>query len=123
MGVEIIVPGLLFASVVLVVWIVSHFGARRISEVQSTLRTAIEKGQGLPQELIDGLAQLNPPNRDLRRAIISFAVAIPFAIMAVLIGQEDSEALRPLLGVASFPLSIGLAYLGLHLFANPKSRG
>ena len=33
------------------------------------------------------------------------------------------EMMRALYGVATFPLFIGLAFLGLHFFANESKRG
>ena len=98
-------------SVVLSLWVWFRFRAKR--ELQQTIRTAIEKGQGLSPELIENL--VNPPvspQRDLRRGVIGVITAIGFALFAVILGEED--AVRPLLGVAMFPLSIGVGFLLMH---------
>ena len=36
---------------------------------------------------------------------------------------REPDAVRPMLGVGVFPLFLGLAFLGLHFFANDKKRG
>jgi hypothetical protein len=79
------------------------------------IRTAIEKGQELSPELIENL--VNPPispKRDLRRGVIGVVLAIGFALFGVILGEED--AIRPLLGVAMFPFSIGVAFLLMHRY-------
>ena len=101
-------------SVVLSLWVWFRFRAKR--EMQQTIRTAIEKGQGLSPELIENL--VNPPvspQRDLRRGVIGVIVAVGFALFAVILGEED--AVRPLLGVAMFPLSVGVGFLLMHRIA------
>lgn len=103
-------------SVVLSLWVWFRYKAKR--DLQMTIRTAIEKGQGLSPELIENL--VNPPvspQRDLRRGIIGVGLAIAVALFAVFIGEED--AYGPLMGVAMFPLSIGAGFLLLHRFGKP----
>jgi hypothetical protein len=103
---EVWIPVVMFIglSVVLSLWVWFRFKAKR--EMQVTLRSAIEKGQDLSPELIENL--INPPvspQRDLRRGVILFGV---------ILGEED--AIRPLLGIAMFPFSIGVAFLLMHHF-------
>ena len=100
-------------SVVLSLWVWFRYKAKR--ELQETIRTAIEKGQGLSPELIDNL--VNPPvspQRDLRRGVIGVLLAVGFALFGIILGEED--ALRPLVGIAMFPLSIGIGFLLMHRF-------
>ena len=112
---EIWVPLSMFIglAVVLSLWVWFRYKAKR--DLQITIRTAIEKGQGLSPELIENL--VSPPvspQRDLRRGVISIGVAIAAALFAVLIGEED--AFGPLMGIAMFPLCIGAGYLLMHRF-------
>jgi len=100
-------------SVVLSLWVWFRYKAKR--DLQETIRTAIEKGQGLSPELIENL--VNPPvspQRDLRRGVISVLVAVAIALFAVFLNEGD--ALGPLLGISMFPLSIGAGFLLMHRF-------
>ena len=112
---EFLVPVSMFIglSVVLSLWVWFRFKAKK--ELQQTIRTAIEKGQGLSPELIENL--VNPPvspQRDLRRSIISVQTAVAVALFAVFVNEED--AIGPLLGISMFPLSIGVGFLLMHRF-------
>jgi hypothetical protein len=112
---EVWVPLSMFIglAVVLSLWVWFRYKAKR--DLQVTIRTAIDKGQGLSPELIENL--VNPPvspQRDLRRGVISVLSAIAIALFAMFIGEED--AVGPLLGVSMFPLSIGAGYLLMHRF-------
>jgi hypothetical protein len=100
-------------SVVLSLWVWFRYRAKR--DLQETIRTAIEKGEGLSPELIENL--VNPPvspQRDLRRGVISVVVAIAIALFALFLNEGD--AFGPLMGVAMFPLSIGAGFLLMHRF-------
>ena len=94
-----------------------RFRSRR--EMQETIRAALDKGQELSPELIDRLGEpKKPKDRDFRLGIIWVAVAAAFAIFAFAVPEED--AFRPLLGIASFPFVIGVAYLILNKFARQE---
>lgn len=100
-------------AVVLSLWVWFRYKAKK--ELQLTIRTAIEKGQGLSPELIENL--VNPPvspQRDLRRGVISVGLAVAVALFAVFL--DEGDALGPLMGISMFPLSIGAAYLLMHRF-------
>lgn len=129
MGPEIIIPVTIFGSVVGIVWLFQHFAAKKRTEAFKTLQLAIEKGQPLTPEALDGMARIRSPIADLRWGIIFVAVAVGFASFATILGwnrpvdQEDwAEIMRALYGVATFPLFIGIAFLGLHFFANESKR-
>ena len=112
---EVWIPLSMFIGLALVLslWVWFRYKAKR--DLQITIRTAIEKGQGLSPELVENL--VNPPvspQRDLRRGVISVGVAVAFALFAVFIGEED--AFGPLMGVSMFPLSVGVGYLLMHRF-------
>ena len=100
-------------AVVLSLWVGFRYKAKR--DLQVTIRTAIEKGQGLSPELIENL--VNPPvspQRDLRRGVIGVLIAVGFALFGIILGEED--AIRPLVGLSMFPLSIGAGFLLMHRF-------
>jgi hypothetical protein len=122
MGPEIVVPVAIFGSIVLGIWIVMHFMTKRRAEAYATMRLAIEKGQVISPEAMEAMVRTSSPFADLRKGIVFIAISLAFGVLGTLIGSEEPEALRPMLGVASFPLFIGLAFLGLHFFANEKKQ-
>ena len=119
---DVVVPTVLFLSPALIEWIVSYINARKRNTVHETLRLAIEKGQALSPEMMDKMSLLSDPVRaDLRRGVLFLAFGAAFAVLAFLIGAEESEALTPMLGVATFPIFLGIAYIGLWAFGRDKS--
>ncbi len=96
-------------------WFYLRFRARM--EMQHTMRLALEKGNELSPEFIKQLGE--PPrsaDRDLRRGLISMALALGFATLGVAIPED--EATHVMLGVAAFPFFIGLAFIIMHRFGN-----
>ncbi len=122
MGPEIIVPTVFFGSIVGVVWLVSYFNGRKRTTIHETLRHAIDKGQTLSPDLLEKMSLVTDPVRaDLRRGVLFLAFGAAFAVLAAMIGMEESEALTPMLGVATFPIFLGIAYIGLWAFSRGKS--
>ena len=118
---DVVVPVVLFLAPALIVWIVSYFNARKRSTVHETLRFAIDKGQVLSPEMLDKMSLLTDPVRaDLRRGVLFLAFGAAFAVLGGLISAEEAEALTPMLGVACFPIFIGIAYIGLWAFGREK---
>ena len=112
---EMWIPIVMFGGLTVVLSLFVWFRYKAKRDTHQTIRTAIEKGEGLSTEMIENL--MSPPvspQRDLRRGIIGVLTAIGFALFALILGEED--AVRPLLGVAMFPLSIGFAFLLMHRF-------
>lgn len=129
MGVEILIPLASFTMIVVVVWLFQHFAMKKRMEAFQTLRLAIEKGQPVTPETLEAMARLSSPIADLRRGVVFLAIALGFALFGTIIGSgrpagddEWPEIMRALYGIATFPLSIGLAFLGLHFFANENKR-
>ncbi len=85
---------------------------------QETIRGALERGQPLTPELVTQLVGKEAANGDLRRGVISIAVAIAFVAFGFGVGGDDEFG--PMTAIAAFPLFIGLAYLGLHRFAGTR---
>jgi uncharacterized protein DUF6249 len=125
-GAEVLIPISVLGMVVFVVWITQHFALKKRVEAFQILRLAIEKGQPLTPETLQSMARISSPIADLRRGIVFVAIAAGFAAFASIIGWnatgEFREVVRGLYGVATFPLFIGLAFLGLHFFANESKR-
>lgn len=127
MGVEVLIPVASLAMIVAVVWLFQHFAFRKRSEAFQTLRLAIEKGQPISPEALEAMARISSPIADFRRGIVFVAIAAGFAAFATILGWGRSgddwpEVMRALYGVATFPLFIGAAFLGLHFFANENKR-
>ena len=126
---EVFIPITFFAMVVGIVWLSQHFAVKKRVEAFQTLRLAIDKGQPLTPETLEGMARMRSPIADLRWGIIFIAIAVGFASFATILswnrsadGEEWQEVMRALYGIATFPLFIGVAFLGLHFFANESKR-
>jgi hypothetical protein len=117
------------------VWINAYFRSKEREQLHETLRTAYEKGQPPPAELIEKLtggaiSQAAPetPDRDLRRAIVLIFVGIGMAGLGLGLGYGISFASDiggwvtggAIAGAGAIPGMIGLAYLILFLM---KRRG
>lgn len=92
-------------SIPIVAIIVEYFNKKSKMRV---MEKAIEKG--LP---LDGLSleDKRGPRVPYRSGMVLLAVGIGICIFALLIGQTESDALYPLLGVASIPTLIGIVLI------------
>lgn len=113
-----------FGSLVAIVIGPGWIKARERREVQLTVRTALDKGQPLPAEVIETLTRdiaqnLSSRTKDLRRGVLTLAAAAGIALLGYAIGMEAGEAVYPMLGVAAVPAMIGLAFVVLSFF-NPN---
>lgn len=113
-----------FGSLVAIVVGPGWIKARERREVQLTVRTALDKGQPLPPEVIETLTRdiaqnLSSRTKDLRRGVLTLAAAAGIALLGYAIGMEAGEAVYPMLGVAAVPAMIGLAFVVLSFF-NPN---
>lgn len=114
---DVLIVFTVFGSIVLifVVWFYLRFKAR--AEMQKTFRLALEKGSELSPDFIK---QLGEPERskesDLRRGLIWLALGVAMAILAAAI--PEPEAFGPMIGSASFPALIGVAYLIMWRFGS-----
>ena len=117
MSEDIIVPVALFGSIIGIVWLVSHFNFKKRKTLHETVRHAVDAGQILDRETMEKLALITDPVRaDLRRGVLFLAFGIAFGFLGWMVGMEEGEAIKPMIGVASFPVFLGLAYLGLWAF-------
>jgi hypothetical protein len=121
MGPEIVVPTGFFLSIVGGIWLVNWFGLKKRAEAFATLRLAIEKGQPITPEAMEAMSRLKHPKGDLRAGILCISLALAFGALAGIIGSDEPDAIRPMLGAGVFPLFLGLAFIGLHVFTNDRS--
>ena len=115
----LVVFGSITVLVTLSLFIAGYFRHRNRNNVLEAVRLLTAKGEPIGPELIGALVQdRRPPHADLRKGVLFLSVAVATGIFAVVLGQVT--AIRPLLGIASFPALIGLAYIGFHLYAGGK---
>ncbi len=106
-----------------------YLKSREREALQATLRSAIEKGQSLPPEVIDAISRDTKPApsaaRDMRTGIIWVGVALGLIGFAYAMGYSDNdaaEAFWPLLGISAFPGFIGLSFLVMAALNRGKGR-
>lgn len=123
--ISIIVPVFFMACVAAAIMAPSYFRHRDRSQMQETLRVALEKGQTLPTELVTALqnsvASKTMPTRegDLRRGIVLIAVGLGFCALGYglwygLMTVDDTAAYITggcTAGFGAIPGLIGVAYL------------
>jgi hypothetical protein len=124
---------MIIAIVIGPIWIRSHYRERERAQLHETLRTAYEKGQPPPPELIERLTGGGDDLRhqrvgsgsesDLRRAIVLISVGIGLGLLGLGLGWGISMADQvggwitggAIAGSGAIPGMIGLAYLFLWL--------
>lgn len=118
---DALVPFVVFSSIIAAIWLFSHYNFKKRHTAHETIRHAIDKGQEVSPELVEKMSYLNDPVKsDLRRGILFIAFGAAFIVLATMISHEEPEGFRPMLGIASFPIILGLAYLGLWRFSHDR---
>lgn len=116
MNEDVFVPFVVFAALASIVISAFYFSYKKRIVVYDAIKVAIEKTGSVDPALVEAIIRDNVgPYADLRKGIILIAVAAAFAVLGLCV--PDDEAIRPMLGVASFPGLVGLAYVGFHFFA------
>lgn len=117
---EILIPLGFFAMIAALVIVPRYFKSMERQRMAETLKVAIERGQPLPTEIIDAMSSnvrtpgLPPsPQRDLRTGIIWLGIGAGLVAMGAAVSFEEADALYPILGIAAFPIFIGLAFIAL----------
>lgn len=122
-GFQVLIPLAPFVMIIAIVVIPAYLKSRERREMQATLRTAIEKGQSLPTEVIEAMTKsVKVPATslsDIRTGVIWVAVGLGLGVLGFMIGYHEAEAFHPILGFAAIPVIIGLAYIVLSFF-NPN---
>ncbi|MDG1826904.1 MAG: DUF6249 domain-containing protein [Henriciella sp.] len=119
---EQLIPIALFALIFGAIWLYSHFNYKKRATAHETLRHAVDKGQQISPDLIEKMSSLSDPIKsDLRRGVLFIAFGIAFIILGSFVSTHEGEPMGPMLGIASFPIIMGLAYLGLWRFSHDRS--
>jgi hypothetical protein len=127
----ILIVLIIFSALTAVIFGPTYMKSREKSEMQQTVRHAIDKGQELPPELIDAMtrdvaSKLPSRTRDLRRGVIWLAVGIGIAAFSLLTdmgwdnGNDWREIGGGLLGISAIPTTVGLAFIALSFFNKNK---
>lgn len=126
---EILIPLAFFAMIAAIVIVPTYLKSKERKEMQATLRSAIEKGQPLPTDVIEALSKdnLKPPAtaaKDLRVGVILLAVSIGIGLFGYAFnfvgGFEEGKAVAPIIGMAAIPGMIGIAFCILSVFNKNK---
>ena len=97
------------------------FRYRARSDLQATVRSAIERGQELSPEIIDRLGHpRRQKDQDLRLALIWLAIAAGLALCGFFGPDPTGNAFRGTLSGAAFPFCIGVAYVIMWRFAGKE---
>lgn len=119
---EEFIPIVMFAGLTIVFCTLFWFRFRARSEMQQTIRLALDKGHELTPEIIDRLGHPKASKfRDLRLGVIWLSLAVGLALIGIVMAPDGgAETLRGCLAGAAFPLAIGLAYLLLYKVTGSK---
>jgi len=107
------VPISMFAGLTVIISLFFWFRFRARSEMQQTIRSAIDKGQELSPELVEslGTSQKRSEYQDLRNGMIWIAVGAGVALFGVAMGQVEQEVMHIMAGISAMPFMIGIAYV------------
>lgn len=109
------VPITMFAGLTVIISLFFWFRFRARSEMQQTIRSAIDKGQELSPELVEslGTSQKRSKYQDLRNGMIWIAVGAGIALFGIAIGQveDEEEVMAIMAGISAMPFMIGIAYV------------
>ena len=111
------VPIVMFMGMTAVFIALFWFRYKARSDMQSTFRSALDKGQELTPEIIDRLGHPKAPkDKDMRLGVIWLSLAAGLVLIGFAV--PEPEALRGTLAGAALPFCIGVAYILLHKFTS-----
>ncbi|MGB3401384.1 MAG: hypothetical protein WBA77_01690 [Microcoleaceae cyanobacterium] len=109
---DILVPLGFFAVIPTTVWAVSAYRHKSHAATIGLLETMAGKGDPITPEIVETLGvQRRPRHADLRTGLILIAVALATLFTGTI--SPDDEATTVFAAVASFPLLVGLVFVGL----------
>ena len=117
--VPVMIVLIIFGSIAAVIIAPMYFRSQERQRMLETVRAAIEKGEPMPENLTEAMtrsAKISAPvspQRDLRTGIIWLGVGIGLACMGLALNYEDADATWPMIGIAAFPIFIGLAFIAM----------
>ncbi|MEO0607926.1 MAG: DUF6249 domain-containing protein [Pseudomonadota bacterium] len=116
---DVLVPIVFFAASIGAIWLFSHYNYKKRLTAHETLRLAVEKGQEVSPELVEKMSYLTDPIKsDLRRGVLLVAFGVAFIVLGAIVPHDEPNAMRGIIGISSFPIVLGLAYLGLWRFGH-----
>ncbi len=125
----IVIVFIVFASIVAIILGPGYLKSREKQAMQDIVRTAIDKGQPMPAEMIDALTQeakarVPSASRDLRLGVILLAVSVGIALFGYAFsfvnGVEEAKAVFPIVGLGAIPGAVGVAFIVLSFFNKNK---
>lgn len=120
---EILVPIAFFAMIAAIVIVPGWLKSQERAQMQDTLRSAIDKGQPMPPEVIDALTKnvkVAPTAvSDLRTGVIWLGIGLGVAAFGYILSYEWDEGFTVMGGIGSIPAIIGLTFIVLSFF-NPN---
>ncbi len=132
---SVLVPIAFFAMIAAIVVVPQVLRSRDRARLHDTLRTAYEKGQPVPPELVEALqtsrvvsTPTDRSQRDFRIGIVWMFIGLGFlgiggAFYAMLYNHGGAvETLSSFAALGAIPFFIGLAFLVLSMFSRGKSR-
>ncbi|PQA88082.1 DUF6249 domain-containing protein [Hyphococcus luteus] len=115
MEVAIIVPLIVFASIVLIVGTPFYFHHRNRRVIYEAIKTSVEKtGEADPKLIAAITTDAIGPNADLRRGLLLVSLGAALAVIGAL--SEADMIGAPLWTVGLLPGLPGLAYIVFHFF-------
>ena len=130
--IAVLIPFGFMAMIAAIVIAPRYFRSQERQKMADLLRASIERGQPLPQEMIDAMSnnvgqgadmpmrQRPSPERDLRTGLVWLGVAVGLACLGLALSFEDPDALFPFLGIAAFPGFIGAAFVLMWVIGRDK---
>src|SRR5689334_20630958 len=120
MAEDILVPLGFFAFLTAIIVVPNILKYKDRARMHDTLRSAFERGQPVPPEVVDALQRdvkkVNSPDADLRRAVILIGVALGLVTMSFALSHFDIDAMYGVMSGAAIPGFIGLGFLALWFF-------
>lgn len=109
MMVEIWVPTAAFISISFVIYVFLYFRSKGRSEVQSTIRQALDKGAELTPEMIEKMSYVKSPRvADLRRGVVLVSLGLAIFLASMMAGSLSESG-----PIAMFPLLVGIGFLAV----------
>ncbi len=113
MEVAIVVPFIVFASLVLIIGTPFYFHHRNRRVIYEAIKTSVEKTGEADPKLIAAITHDSVgPNADLRRGILLLGFGLAIALIDL-----SSDFGDPIWGFGFIPGLAGIAYIGFHFFA------
>lgn len=123
---------IVFASIVAVIVGPFYLRARTRQNMLETMRVAYERGHPVPPDLVDQLnadpkmivsvSAEDRAEQDLRRGVITLAVALAMIVFGWALSFEESEAFAIMAAMAAFPGFIGIAFIAFGVIGRTKAK-